>query len=258
MILDDIIANKQKEVGSLKKRLSGKDPRQLIKGLPKPRNFLNAFKKGKFSLIAEVKKASPSAGVIRKDFDPITLAKTYEECGASAISVLTDEKYFQGKLEYLKAAKDSTTIPILRKDFIIDEAQIYESRIAGADAVLLIVRVLDDSKLAKMLKLAEELGMQALVEVHNAKELERALKTQAKIIGINNRDLDSLQIDLQNTPRLVQQFPKLKERIVISESGIKTKEDILLLKKAGVDGILMGQTLLKSDNIPDKVNELLS
>lgn len=257
MILDDIIFDKRQEATALKVQLSGKDPRRLVKGLSKPRDFLKAFRKGKFSLIAEAKKASPSAGVIRQGFNPITLAKTYEECGACAVSVLTDEKYFQGQLGHLKAAKESTTIPILRKDFIIDEAQIYESRIAGADAVLLIVRVLDHSSLVRMLKLTEKLGMQALVEVYNAEEVERALKTGAKIIGINNRDLDSLQVDLQNTPRLLQQFPKLKERIVISESGIKTKQDVETLRKGGADGVLIGETLLRSDNIPARIKELM-
>lgn len=257
MILDDIIFNKRQEVTSLKLRLSGKDPRKLIKGLPKPRSFLKAFRKERFSLIGELKKASPSAGVIREDFEPITLAKVYEESGASAISVLTDEKFFQGKLEHLKAAKESTTIPILRKDFIIDESQIYESRIGGADALLLISRVLNDSELDQLTKLTEKLGMQVLVEVHNAEEVERVLKTKAKIIGINNRDLDTFKVDLQNTINLIKKFPKLKDRIVISESGIETRKDIETLKKAGVDGVLIGESLLRSKNIPAKIRELM-
>ena len=257
MILDDIIFNKRQEVTSLKVLLSGKDPRKLVKDLPKPRNFMKAFKKGKFSLIAEIKKASPSAGIIREDLDPISLARTYEECGVSAISVLTDEKFFQGKLEHLKAAKDSTIIPILRKDFIIDESQVYESRIAGADALLLIARVLEDASLVELIKLTELLGMQVLVEVHNTEEVERALKTEAKLIGINNRDLDTFKVDMKTTLQLMQKFPKLKDRMVISESGIKTHEDIEILKKAGVDGVLIGESLLRSRNIPAKVKELL-
>lgn len=254
MILDDIIFNKRQEVTSLKVQLSGKDLRKLVKGLPKPRKF---FKKGKFSLIAEVKKASPSAGIIREDFDPIYLAKVYEESGASAVSVLTDEKFFQGKLDHLKAAKESTTIPILRKDFIIDEAQVYESRIAGADALLLIARVLNDPELDQLIKLAEELGMQALVEVHSAEEVARVLKTKAKIIGINNRDLDTFEVDLQTTVNLIKKFPKLKDRIVISESGILTCKHVETLKKAGVDGVLIGESLLRSKNIPAKIGELI-
>lgn len=257
MILDDIIFNKRQEVTSLKVKFSGKDPAKLVKGLPKPRNFLKAFKKDKLSLIAEIKKASPSAGVIRQDFDPISLAKTYDESGASAISVLTDAKFFQGKIDYIKSAKESTTIPILRKDFIIDESQVYEARIAGADALLLIVRVLSDEELVNLLALTEKLGMQALVEVHNAEEVERVLKTDAKVIGINNRDLDTFKVDLQTTVKLMKKFPKLKKRIVISESGIESKADIDILKKAGVDGVLIGETLMRSTNIPSKITELL-
>ena len=257
MILDEIIDNKRQEVSSFKAKLKGKDLSALVAGLPKPRDFLKAFQKGKFSLIAEIKKASPSAGIIRADFDPITLAKTYEESGASAISVLTDEKYFQGKLEYLKAAKESTTVPILRKDFIIDEAQIYEARIAGADAILLIARILKDEELLSFLNLTKELGMQALVETHDADEVERVLKTGAKIIGVNNRDLDLLKIDLQTTLNLLKQFPQLKDRIVISESGIKTRADIRVLKNAGVDGVLIGETLLRSKNIPAMIDQLI-
>jgi indole-3-glycerol phosphate synthase len=257
MILDDIIRHKQQEVSSLQKQYSGKNLNDLVKALPKPRDFLSAIKKGKFSLIAEIKKASPSAGLIRPDFEPITLAKTYEESGAAALSVLTDEKYFQGKLEYLKAAKESTTIPVLRKDFIIAKEQVYEARIAGADALLLIVRILSDEQLKKLLELTERLAMQALVETHNAEEVERALKTNAKIIGINNRDLDTLKIDLQTSIQLIEKLPQLNERIVISESGIVTNTDIQTLKKAGADGVLIGETLMKSKNIPEKIRELM-
>lgn len=257
MILDDIIFNKRQEVTPLKVLFSGKDPGKQIKGLSKPRDFLKAFRKGRFSLIAEIKKASPSAGVIRPDLEPVTLAKAYEESGASAISVLTDEKFFQGKLEHIQFAKQSTTIPVLRKDFIIDETQIYESRLAGADAVLLIARVLSDEELAGFIRLTEEEGMQPLVEVHDQAEVERVLKTDARIIGINNRDLDTFKVDLQNTVRLMKEFPALKERIVISESGIFTRKDVEALKKAGVNGILVGESILRSKNIPARIRELM-
>jgi len=257
MILDDIIKVKEQEVAALRAGFAGKDPMKLIEGLPPARKFLNAFQKGKFSLIAEIKKASPSAGLIRSRFEPTTLAKAYQESGAAAISVLTDQQFFQGKLDDLKAAKDSTTIPILRKDFIIDELQVYESRIGGADAILLISKILAEVQLVKLLKLAEELGMQALVEVHNSKELEKALEFGAKIIGINNRDLKTFQVNRKNAIVLVQKYPELREKIVISESGIKKHEDIKALKEAGVDGVLIGETLLKSNNIPAKVKELL-
>lgn len=257
MILDDIIANKQKEVQALAAKFSGKDPSKLVAGLPKPRDFKAALRKGKFSLIAEIKRASPSAGVIREEINLLSLAKSYEEGGATALSVLTDSKYFHGRLEDLKAAKESTTIPVLRKDFILDPLQVYEARMAGADAILLIVRVLPPKMLADLIMLAEELGMPALVEVHDASEAERVLGTKAKIIGINNRDLDTLEIDLNNTIKLINAYPKLRERISISESGIQTRADVDLLKKAGVDGILVGESLLKSKNVPAKIQELI-
>jgi indole-3-glycerol phosphate synthase len=257
MILDDILKVKEQEVELLKKQFEGKDPYSLVKGLPKPRDFLGAFSKEKFSLIAEVKKASPSAGIICPDFNPTSLAKVYEESGASAISVLTDQQFFQGKLDYIKAVKDSTTIPVLRKDFIIDELQVCEAMIAGADAILLIVKLLDEKKLVSLLALAEDLGMQTLVEVHNSKELEIALKTDAKIIGINNRDLKIFKIDINNTITLIEKHPEVKERIIIAESGIKNREHIEILKKAGVNGVLIGESILKSGDIPKKIEELI-
>jgi indole-3-glycerol phosphate synthase len=258
MILDDIILNKRQEVTALKLQFSGQTLRDLIKALPKPRNFLKAFSQGKLSLIAEIKRASPSAGIIREKFDPVSLAKVYEESGAAAISVLTDEKFFQGKLEDLKAAKESTTIPILRKDFIIDESQIYQARLAGADAVLLIARVLEEGTLVSLLELTENLGMQALVEVHNAAEVEGVLRTEAKIVGINNRDLDNFQTDLQNSINLVNKYPALAKRIIISESGINNHQDVERLRQAGFDGILVGETILRSKNIPAKISELIA
>ncbi|MFH1684074.1 MAG: indole-3-glycerol phosphate synthase TrpC [Candidatus Margulisiibacteriota bacterium] len=247
MLLDEIVQNKRQEVTGLKIPSS-------IEGLPKTRPFLS---KDKFSLIAEIKKASPSAGLIRPNFDPYSIAKAYEESGAAAISVLTDEKYFQGKLEYIKQVKEITTIPVLRKDFILNEAQVYESRIAGADAILLIVRILSEAELSKLISLTEQLGMQALVETHTAEEAKLAVKVGAKIIGINNRDLDTLKIDLRNTLAILKQVPELKDKIVISESGIKTNRDIQLLKNVGVNGVLIGETILKSDNIPAKIEELM-
>ena len=167
------------------------------------------------------------------------------------------KKYFQGKLEDLKEAKDSTTIPVLRKDFIIDEAQIYESRVAGADAVLLIARVLSDEQLVKYLDLAHALGLGCLVEVHDAPELERVLKTKAKMIGINNRDLDTFKVDLQTTVKLMDNYPGLKEKIVVSESGIESAEQVKLLRAKGVSAILVGTSLMRSRDIGAKIRELL-
>jgi indole-3-glycerol phosphate synthase len=258
MILDDIVFNKRQEVTALKLHLSNWPLPPLLKSLPKTRDFAKAVRRGRFSLITEIKRASPSAGIIRRELDPGALAKEYEECGAAAISVLTDEKYFQGKLEDLKAARNATTIPILRKDFIIDEAQIYQSRMLGADAVLLIVRILNDEALKAFIKLTEKLGMQALVEAHTAEEVKRALSAKAKFIGINNRDLDTLEVDLQNSLKLLATFPLLKKKIVIAESGITSREDLRSLKKAGMNGVLIGESLLKSGGLNAKIKELLS
>jgi indole-3-glycerol phosphate synthase len=254
MILDEIIANKQQEVAALKAHLNIAQTTKLIKGLPAPRPFLGK----KFALIAELKKASPSAGVLREKYEPIYLAKQYEEAGASALSVLTDAQYFQGKLADLQAAKESTVIPVLRKDFIIDAAQLYESRVAGADAVLLIARILSDQQLGEFLAVAQELKLKCLVETHNAAEVERVLKTNAGIIGINNRDLDTLAVDSETTVRLIDKYPELKKRTVVAESGISTGEQVRRLKQHGVSAILVGEGLLRSSDIAAKIRELLS
>jgi len=256
-ILDEIVFNKRQEVTVLKLHLDLKKIKNLMRELPPPRNFLRAFSRGKFSLMAEIKRASPSAGVLLEKFEPVYLAKSYEEAGAAALSVLTDEKYFGGKLADLKAAKESTTIPVLRKDFIIDEAQIYESRLHGADALLLIVRILSFEQLQKYLDLAQNLKMKCLVEVHNEEELEQALKAEAEIIGINNRDLDTFEVDFNTTLRLMDKYPELKERVVISESGISSSEQVKKLREKGVSGMLVGEALLKSKDISAKVRELM-
>lgn len=256
-ILDDIIFNKRQEVTALKVRLNVQNVKKAIKDLPRPRNFLKAFPKGKFSLIAEIKKASPSAGILAPKFEPVYLAKVYEESGAAAISVLTDEKFFQGSLEHLKQAKDSTTIPILRKDFIIDESQIYESRVAGADAILLIVKILTDEQLEEFMNLSRGLKMHCLVEVHDEAELERALKVEAEVIGINNRDLDTFKVDLNTTLTLMDKYPELKEKVVVSESGIDSAEQARALREKGVAAILVGESLLRSPDIGAKIRELI-
>ncbi|MDI6731427.1 MAG: indole-3-glycerol phosphate synthase TrpC [Candidatus Margulisbacteria bacterium] len=244
MLLDEIIFNKRQEVTALKLKQSQLNLKKLLLKAPKPRNFIKIFKKSQLALIAETKKASPSAGIIRRNYKPASIARTYAKAGAAAISVLTDQKYFQGKLKHLKAVRKAVKIPILCKDFILDEAQVYSARLAGADAVLLIVRVLTDSQLINLLALVRRLGMYSLVEVHNAEEVKRVLKTEAKVIGINNRDLDTLQVNFETTTDLLKLFPKLKNRIVVSESGIKTREDVQRLKQAGVNGVLIGHRLL--------------
>jgi len=256
MILDDIIFNKRQEVTSLKIELNHHDLKKLLKNLPKPRRFLDIFEKGKVCLIAECKKASPSAGVIMGKYQPAQIAKLYEKNGAAAISVLTDKKFFRGNNEHLKAVKATVKLPILRKDFIIDEAQVYESRIIGADAILLIARVLNAHDLKTFIKLAEDLGMQALVEVHEAREVKKALRAGAKIIGINNRDLSTFKVDINQTLNLIKKYPELKRKFVVSESGIKTKEDITALQEAKVAGVLIGESLMKAKDINAKVREL--
>jgi len=256
-VLDDIIEDKRQEVTALKARFNLASVKQLVKQLPPTRDFLKALPRGRMSLIAEIKKASPSAGVLAGHFDPASLAKAYEESGAAALSVLTDEKYFQGKLEYLKAAKDPTTIPVLRKDFIIDETQIYESRINGADAILLIAAVLGPEQLKKYLDLAHSLKLACLVEVRDAAEAEAVLGTGARIIGINNRDLKTFQVACRTTLDLLGKLPELKQRIVVSESGIHSAEQVRQLKAAGVSAILVGTSLMTSPDIGAKIRELL-
>ena len=254
-ILDKIIADKKVEVAERRRRTPESELRARLKDAPPVRDFAAALAGEGISLIAEVKKASPSAGVIRKDFDSVAIAKIYESSGASAISVLTDEKYFQGRLGYLLQIKRAVGIPCLRKDFIIDEYQITEARAFGADAILLIVGVLDDAELRGFLGMAHGLGMSCLVESHSEEELKRALAAGAKIIGINNRDLRTFRTDLQTTINLMPLIPD--DRIVVSESGIGTRDDVKRLEEAGVSAILVGETLMRSSDIPAAVSELL-
>jgi indole-3-glycerol phosphate synthase len=220
------------------------------------RGFREALAGGEeIRLIAEVKKASPSKGVIREDFDPVKIARTYEESGASCLSVLTEKKFFQGRLGYLDDIGKDVRLPLLRKDFIIDEYQIYETRTAGADALLLIVACLGHHQLEDYLGLAGRLGLDVLIEAHTYKELDRVLLTGARLVGINNRDLATFKVDLQTTLELLKDIPD--DCIVVSESGINTREDVLMLHKAGVDAILVGESLMREKDIGKKVKELL-
>lgn len=223
---------------------------------PQPtRGLARALATPGISLIAEVKKASPSRGIIRADFHPTAIARDYEAAGASAISVLTNEKYFQGKLAYLEEIRAATqSIPLLRKEFIIHPAQIYEA-VGRADAILLIVAALTHQELAELLHTAHSCGLDALVEVHNADELETALNVGAQIIGINNRDLHSFTIDVQTTFRLLPSIPH--DRIIVSESGIHTADQVAELQQAGVNAILVGESLMTSEDIGQKIYELL-
>ncbi|MHC4113933.1 MAG: indole-3-glycerol phosphate synthase TrpC [Planctomycetota bacterium] len=262
-ILEKIIADKRAEVA---RRCEEKPIEQLkaqIASMPKCRNFYKAVTKRNLrglNVIAEIKKASPSAGLICRNFEPIAIAKTYQKCGADAISVLTDEKYFQGRLEYLEQVKANVKVPVLRKDFIIDPWQVYESRAAGADAILLIAEAMNISRLSDLMILAGELTLTVLLEVHGADSLlaVRSLigfpKKRYSILGINNRNLATMQVDLNTTARLAEFIENKRE--LIAESGIKTRQDVEKLKTIGVNGILIGQTLCQSEAIENKFAEL--
>lgn len=258
MILDEIIAYKKTELEARKVEIPIGIISSAIWTLPLPLSFKDALSPspdGSTRVIAEVKKASPSKGVIRKDFNHLEIAETYERNGASALSVLTDRNFFQGSIDYLSEIRHHVTIPLLRKDFVFDEYQILEARGYGADAVLLIAAVLDDKEMHDFVELAFNLGMSPLVEVHNEAELERTLKTKAELIGINNRDLQTFKTDLNTTIRLIDSIPD--DRIVISESGINTKDDINFLKSAGVDAFLIGEALMREADIGKKLREFV-
>ncbi len=258
MILDQIVADNKLELEARKRSSPLAKLRRVVLEQPSPLDFASALRGDRIRLIAEVKKASPSRGVIRSDFNPVEIAQTYASNGASAISVLTEARYFQGSLNHLKDIRDALgdkKLPLLRKDFISDPYQIYESRAYGADSLLLIVAILTPEKLDELLWLSHELGMNCLVEVHNEAELEIALKSQARIIGINNRDLSTFTVDITTTERLRPLIPA--DRIVVSESGIKDRSDMEKLKKWGVDAVLIGESLMSASNIAAKMKELL-
>ena len=254
MILDKIIETKKEEVARLKRRTSVSRLLEMSAGRGPVRDFRNALDRRTISIIAEVKCASPSRGRLVQNFDPQALARIYEENGAGATSVLTDEKYFSGHKDYLSLVKDSVGIPVLRKDFIIDPLQIYETRAIGADAVLLIVRVLGDA-LADFLALAGEQGLAALVEVHTERELEAALAAGASIIGINNRDLDTFVTDIGTSVRLRKNVPA--GCVVVAESGIRNRADIEYLQKAGIGAFLIGEGLVTAPDAGDRLRQFL-
>jgi indole-3-glycerol phosphate synthase len=264
-ILDKIVEQKKHEVAQLAvRRVAAGDLRDALLERGEQRDFLAALrepKAGDVALIAEVKKASPSAGVICPDFDPVRIAKKYEAAGARCLSVLTDEKFFQGSLDYLRQIRAAVKLPLLRKDFIIDERQILEAIEWGADAILLIVAILDDVRLKHFHTLATEAGLAALVEVHDERELERALAAGASLIGVNNRDLKTFKVDLATTERLAAMFfPSPVTRpsaLLVAESGIHTRADVERLMKCGVQAILVGESLMRTDDISGKARELL-
>ncbi len=258
MILDEIVATNRLELEARKYSFPLAELKKVALEQPPPFDFASALRGERIQLIAEVKKASPSKGVLCRDFNPVKIAQTYADNGAAAISVLTESSYFQGSLSHLRDIRDALgdkRPPLLRKDFIHDPYQIYESRACGADSLLLIVAILEPERLMELLLLSHELGMKCLVEVHNEAELEIALASQARIIGINNRDLNTFNTDLSTTERLRPLIPQ--GRIVVSESGIKDSSDIARLRKWGVDAALIGESLMSAPDIATKMKELL-
>jgi indole-3-glycerol phosphate synthase len=260
-ILDTIVEEKKREIARLPARvLAAGDLRDAMLEQGERRDFLAALRKpksGSVALIAEVKKASPSAGVICPDFDPVRIAKEYEAGGASCLSVLTDEKFFQGSLDYLRQIRAAVKLPLLRKDFIIDERQILEAIEWGADAILLIVAILDDARLRRFHSLALEAGLAALVEVHDEAEMDRALAVDAKLIGVNNRDLKTFKVDLAITERLAMKLKGARPALLVAESGIHTHSDVDRLARCGAQAILVGESLVKHGDIQTKIKELL-
>jgi len=256
MILDEIIAHKKEELAETKRQTPLTNIKSEASDAGPARGFGRSLTgPGDMRLIAEVKKASPSRGVIRDDFDPVMIAKAYEESGASCLSVLTERKFFQGSLDHLGRIRKAVTLPLLRKDFIIDEYQIHEARAAGADAILLIAACLETQQLGDYLGIARRLGLDALVESHTYAELDKSLLAGATLVGINNRDLRTFTVSLQTTLDLIKDIPD--DCTVVSESGIKTRDDVLRLRQAGVDAILVGESLLREKDIGRKVKELL-
>ncbi len=255
MILDEIVAYKRKELAERKQAVSYRELEMQAGLEDPPRPFAAALTGPDIALIAEVKKASPSAGLISPDFSPVRLADQYEANGASAISVLTDEHFFQGSLNDLRRVKVNVTLPVLRKDFIFDPYQVVEARAAGADCVLLIVTILEDEQLRSLADLARTMGMAALIEVHNEEETRRALDAGATLIGINNRDLRTFKVDLRTTERLRKLIPN--GHIVVSESGIHHPADVAMLREWNVDAMLVGESLVRAGDIGQKVRELL-
>ena len=259
-VLDKILAYKVEAVDDAKRRISPATIIDAALQAPPTRDFVAVLRRDSVALIAEVKKASPSKGVLIENFDPVAIGKTYAENGAAAISVLTDERFFIGHLDYLRAIRSVVDVPVLRKEFIIDPYQVYEARAAGADAVLLIVAALEDSQLAELHSVILERDMAALIEVHNEAEVERALALPlvlgSSAIGINNRDLKTFHEDLETTARLARLIPP--EMTLVAESAIRSPNDVRRMGDSGAHAVLVGESLVKADNIADKVREFSS
>ena len=256
-MLKEIILKKKERVALAKQQLPEEELKVKVQGLTPTRPFIEAINKPRqISLIAEIKKASPSQGVIRQDFNHLEIARIYQETGAQAISVLTEEDYFLGNISFINEVKNLTSVPVLRKDFILEPYQVYESRFYGADAILLIAGILTQEEITQFAAISAELGMDTLVEVHNEKELKKVLKLKTiSLIGINNRDLHTLEVDPKTTERLFTLIPK--DKVVVVESGLKSSQDILFLKILGVNAALIGTAFMQAENIRAKVEELM-
>lgn len=255
MILDEIVKKRKEQLERELSKISREDMRKLALDEKRPvLDFYKALKQDNISVIAEVKKASPSKSVICQDFHPVEQAKAYEEAGANAISCLTEEHYFQGSSDYLKAIRKNVSIPILRKDFIIDKYQIDEAKVIGADAILLIAAILDRDTMQDFYNYATDLGLHCLFESHNKEELEQCLLCEAKICGINNRNLKTFNVDLNTTSMLAKYIPD--DCIVVSESGIVSHDDMKNVRQNGVDAVLIGETLMRSGDISETMKQL--
>ncbi len=259
-ILEHILDTKRDEIAAGKATASMQDLLGQIQSCTLPRGFVQALKSPptgtSIALIAEIKRASPSKGLIREDFNPASLAKAYQDGGATCLSVLTDREYFQGQNAFLDEARAACTLPVLRKDFIIDPWQVVQSRVLGADCILLIMAALETTLANELASLAQDLGMDVLVEVHNAKEMEAALTLPVRLIGINNRNLSTFETSLSVTETLASEIPPAA--LLVSESGIYTAADIARVKKAGASAVLVGESLMRQDNVEQATRTLLA
>lgn len=253
--LEEIVKNKKHEVSARLRGVSEAVLEDRAHAMPKTRDFAAALAEPRLNLIAEVKRMSPSAGVLRADVDPVEIAESYQAAGAAAVSVVTEGRYFGGRLGDVYQIGRAVKVPVLLKDFVLEKMQVFEARCAGADAVLLISSILDQPKLKALCRLCGELGLAGLVEVHDEEDVGKALAADADIVGINNRNLRTFETDLSVTERLMKRIPKGKT--VVSESGVRDRKDVVRLENAGVDAILVGEALMKSADIEKKVKELL-
>jgi indole-3-glycerol phosphate synthase len=259
-ILKKILGRKREEIAERQSRISLKELERQAERADSPRGFVNAMRAkiaaGMPAVIAEIKKASPSKGVLREHFRPAEIAASYARGGASCLSVLTDQDFFQGSEDYLRQARAACALPVIRKDFLIDPYQVVEARAIAADCILLIVAALDDARMSELARLAGNLGLDVLVEVHDAEELERALRLNLPLVGINNRNLRTFDVSLQTTLDMLAHIPK--DRIVVTESGILAPEDVALMRRRGVNAFLVGEAFMKAEEPGDRLSELFS